>query len=394
MPQVIEIAEYGTAYVPQSELKRWDIERIRKRGVFEIARSFDGDNFELAVQGFVGQVPINDRLTIRIHPKLPVSNLFWMLDIVYKLDAFDTWDESLTSIGSIDDLFERLGSILAHRTSRRIQRGLYKNYIGISDDLEVVRGRINVAESMLRLSASPRLACEFQEHSADLVENQIVLFALDLIARSNIRNEISAGAVRRARQSLVSGVRLIPFNSSACVNRRYNRLNDDYRALHALSRFFIDHIGPSFIEGSHDVLPFVVDMPKLFETFVAEWLSANAPAELEISPQYTLNMKANVELQLRVDLVVKRRATGQVLAVMDTKYKNDERPSTSDVSQIALYAHETGAAKAILVYPKPLAQQLRASSKNVEIRSISLDLSQLPRPNCDVFLSELLSELA
>ena len=39
-------------------------------------------------------------------------------------------------------------------------------------------------------------------------------------------------------------------------------------------------------KGEYETIHFCVDMPMLFESFVAEWLKANAPVNLLVGAQY------------------------------------------------------------------------------------------------------------
>jgi hypothetical protein len=80
------------------------------------------------------------------------------------------------------------------------------------------------------------------------------------------------GQVRRAFRNLIGNVSLGPKSARDCVGRFYHRLNDDYQPMHGLARFLIEHSGPSAHAGEHEFLPFAVEMPTLFEAFVAEWL--------------------------------------------------------------------------------------------------------------------------
>ena len=130
-------------------------------------------------------------------------------------------------------------------------------------------------------------------------------------------------------------------------------------------------------------------MPLLFETFVAEWLQDHVPPELRISPQYRVNLEANVNLTFVMDILIKNKATGQVLAVLDTKYKRAARPDESDISQVTTYAVQMQAPKAILVYPSFETQLITVRIGDISVESLVFDITREDMGG-DAFLSELL----
>lgn len=83
-------------------------------------------------------MPVGDDLLVRVVPKVPVSNLFRMLEVAYNLSSFHLFEGDI-EIESIEDIYDRIVSILARRVIDRARKGLYRGYIGESDDLPYVR---------------------------------------------------------------------------------------------------------------------------------------------------------------------------------------------------------------------------------------------------------------
>ena len=122
-----------------------------------------------------------------------------------------------------------------------------------------------------------------------------------------------------------------PYTSESCVNRKYNRLNEDYRLLHSLFRFFLENTGPSHEVGDHTMLPFLVDMASLFELFVAKWLQAHPVEGIQTRAQERMLIGENEDLEFRIDLLVTDSAKGNVLAVADTKCKVPDSPDNDNL---------------------------------------------------------------
>src|SRR4051794_21290471 len=98
--------------------------------------------------------------------------------------------------------------------------------------------------------------------------------------------------------------------------RHYTRLNQDYAPLHALCAFFLDQSGPGHTVGDHTMIPFLVDMARLFEQFVAAWLERRLAATHRIASQ--VHTPVSSDLHFTIDLVI---SAGRQRWVVDTKYK-------------------------------------------------------------------------
>ena len=72
------------------------------------------------------------------------------------------------------------------------------------------------------------------------------------------------------------------------------------------------------------MLPFLIDMSKLYESFVAEWLRERLPKKFNIKSQERIILREGAPIFI-VDLVLYDALTGQPLGVLDTKYKVPER---------------------------------------------------------------------
>lgn len=164
------------------------------------------------------------------------------------------------------------------------------------------------------------------------------------------------------------------------MGRQYNRLNEDYRPLHALCRFFLEQSGASHEIGDRTTLPFLVDMARLYERFVAEWLKAHRetvlqPLGFDIKFQQRVYVGQGKALYFDIDLVLQNMATGAAKYVLDTKYKASTTPVSSDIAQVVAYAEAKGCQEAILVYPTPLSEALDIRVGSIRVRSLIFSLA-------------------
>jgi 5-methylcytosine-specific restriction enzyme subunit McrC len=138
------------------------------------------------------------------------------------------------------------------------------------------------------------------------------------------------------------------------------------------------------------MLPFLVNMPKLYEMFIAEWLKENLSDNINIRTQENVQIGEYGELNLRILL---DKNTMNPIAVMDTKYKNPDTPSQSDINQIATYALSLNVGKAILVYPSHLKKPFKWNAQGIIVQSYSFDIGENLENVGVIFLKSIFMEL-
>lgn len=389
--RTIKLTEYRSTSLTISELSAIEGElawqNFRDFLDVEFPSPKTNQRWSLTPRGFVGHLPVTPDLGIRIQPKVSLKNLFGMLAYAYRLRSFQIL-KGLTECDSLDGFFDRLVSILTQRVADRVRSGLYREYVSQSDLLQTIRGCIDVARQM-RTHGGVGMNCHFDEHTPDLVSNQIILWTLWRALRTGLCSEPVSQSIRRVVRTLQSSVTLTSMTARDCAEQSYHRLNEDYRALHALCRLILDCLGPSHEVGDQPMLPFIVNMNHLFEMFIAEWLNTNLDRRFCCHQQDRVSLGDRGGLVFRIDLVLCDASTMQPLCVLDTKYKTPDRPSQADINQAVTYATLKGCRHAVLVYPQGLEQRLDVSIGPVQVRSLTYQLDGDLEFGGQQFLNEL-----
>lgn len=295
-----------------------------------------------------------------------------MLEYAYRLDIkiFEDLYESET----LNDYYERLAKIFSLRILDRLKKGLFRKYLTLNEELPYLRGRIQF-QDVYRKPWNIYFPSSFQEHTSDIDDNKICAWTLYVIIRSGLCGEHSANHVRKAYRSLQRIVSVSPYTSKDCIKRFYDRLNEDYKILHALCRFFIENKGPTINIGDHSMMPFLIDMSKLYELFVAEWLKKNLPDGFYLKVQDKVTLGDSGEVLFKIDLVIIDKVTNTVKFVLDTKYKNTDHVSPPDIHQIVSYAEANDCEEGILIYPEPINQPLDTKIGGKRVRTLEFNIA-------------------
>ena len=389
----IELKEYETRRFPKGEISEELGMMIWQNYASQISidePSFkNGDQWCLTPNGWAGHMPLTPEFEISLLPKVDIKNLFGMLEYAYWVNSKSLkFLDGLTDCDSLEEFYETLAKFLALRVLDRGRKGFFRSYQPRKDRIPYVRGRFDVRKSCQKpWVVKPE--CSYEEHTSDVEDNQILAWTLRRILQSGACTERSLPQVRRAYQSLRGLATPIPCDPQDCMSRLYNRLNEDYQPMHALCRFFLEHSGPSHRIGDRTMVPFMVDMARLYELFVAEWLKAKMPPDYLVRPHEEVVIDQGGRVRFNIDLVVYDRDSQKALFVLDTKYKATDHPGNDDISQVVTYATTKDCDEAVLIYPKPLNMDIRIGKIRVRSLTFSLDgdLEEAGR----IFLEDLFS---
>ena len=374
------LAEHLTSAHGESILQRYG-----KQIDVEFPTPRTRNRWRLTSQGWVGAFRVDAETTLVVTPKVPVNNLGRMLLYAYDL-PINTF-AGLVNCSTMVELYNQLARILAREILGLLRQGLYQSYQPLAEDRSAIRGRIDV-DRLSRSGPRPVVRCRFSNRTADVSENQLLLWTVSRVLRSGLCSDDVQRELRECYRHVSGVVSLVPITSSK-LNIRYNRLSERYKVAHALCRLFLETGGPVPGQGDVATVPFLLEMPRLFETFVAHWLRSHCGNRYRIESQERSIVGDNRRLDFYIDIVLYDRAIGKAVCVLDTKYKNAEAPSTDDVSQVSSYALLKECDHAGLVYPTGVTGGWEGQLGRVRTFRATFDIGR----NLDTAGAEFLSAL-
>ena len=391
----LKLVEYVPQRLPASALPDWLGQRLWAEygGVVDVAfpSPKTAVSWQLTAQGYAGYIPLDPTLHIQLIPKVAVDNLVYLLAYVYGLDEWRLL-AGVQAAASLPGFYEQLADLLARRVLRRVRLGVQQQYVVQERPLSYIRGQLR-PDLGGRPTSQTVLTCRYQEQTAVIPENQLLVYTLGHLARSGL---LAGGVQQRVGQAYrllrgIVGEPKRPFTVADCQAINYTRLNQDYQPLHALCRFFLTHTVPTLPQqGQAQTIPFLVNMAQLYERFVAIWLQANLPTGWTLQVQEQVAVGQDEALRFNIDLVL-YDPQGQPHLVIDSKYKTPDAPSNPDFTQVVVYAQAKGCQQAVLVYPEPLPRPLEVTLAGVRVRSLTFSLAGDVAENGRNFLKSLFS---
>lgn len=375
---LVQLREYGEA--AGARLSSGEAHVLASTGLVEPVRTDDPHWWELRPGGKVGVVRVGT-LEVRVAPKVDIDRIVFMLG--YRLRGI-TWLDAPVPVDSADDVVHVLGEILTRSVKDAIRPGLLQGYRVTEESAPVVRGRIRIDEQLKRRPGVwLPLEVAYDDFTVDIPENQVLRAALERMQR----NSLVPDPLRRRMSGLLLQFadvsRLVP--GAPVPETRITRLNRRYELALELARLVLKSSSFEHRIGDTPVDGFVLDVPKIFEDFVAaalrDDLTRLSPGS-SVQWQYSTTLDDEGLIDLRPD-VVWLNAANSPIAVVDAKYKS-EKPSgfpNADTYQALAYATVMDLRDAHLVFAKGnepvLIYQVRHS--DIRIHAHALDLAQAPR---------------
>jgi 5-methylcytosine-specific restriction enzyme subunit McrC len=343
---------------------------------------------------YVGLIMLPSGTRLQITPKVPVSNLFYMISVAFDL----AWPfrEEFARVEVFEDVLAAIAQIFAELVERRIESGLYRSYVEEEENLSYIRGRISFADDVRQnLLARHRIYCRYAEFTWDIEENQIIRQVAHLLSGWGFHTKLRLRLSRL--DTALSEVQPTALASSVIGRFRYSRLNDDYRQIHQLCRLFLEGSSLSEQLGICDSRTFLLDMNKLFEAFVTQILQERVDVHIRVVAQSELPLGEDDKVKMRPDLIIE--SEGKPVLVADCKYKQAESDTykNHDFYQVLAYCTAARVRRGLLIYPLhsgPVQDFVKVRNVDVIIEQTEINLG-LPfsefRDECGRFCDAVLS---
>jgi len=299
----------------------------------------------ITASSYVGTIVTPD-VEVRVRPKVPLENLFLMLDVGLPPDA---WRAETALFGTDRDLLPAVALFFARTLERTLASGLLRSYRSENDRLVALRGRIDLPAQLRHPGLETPIACAFEEYTADIIENRYLKSAV----RRLLRVPRVSGIARRgllqqlARFEEVAGVSVEP---DATDRMHFTRINQHYRPSLRLARIVLENLTLTDREGSAPSTSFMIDMNDLFQRFLADRLRRALHGTLRVVEEPTTYLDVEQQVRMYPDLVFSRN--GRTVYVGDAKYKLSDSglARNADYYQLLAYTTALGLPAGILVY--------------------------------------------
>lgn len=348
MPEVIQLAEYQTSLpvlLEPADLAR--LESVPGERLAATPTSRPGW-FRLRASSWVGQVQLGS-VEVRIMPK--VEDLANVLMMFTSAAGITDWSPSPARYAS-GGLVEGVADLLLRTIDQTTRRGLLHGYRTREERLPVLRGRLRVAELATRPWEPWPAPCRYEEFTADIAENRVLLAAVALVRRWVVGPPIRRLAAElEDRFADVGGddhTVFDPLLEAAAM--RWSPINDHYQPAVRLAALVLEGFAVTHAVGRTEGVAFLVDMNRLYERWIGAELTARLWPGIDVVEQDRVLLADRPSVPMNPDLLF--RVGGRPVLVGDVKYKltGSGLARNADWYQLLAYATALDLPRGVLVY--------------------------------------------
>ncbi|MCC2980053.1 McrC family protein [Sphingomonas sp. IC4-52] len=330
--------------------------------------------------GWIGHIPLNDRVTLAVRTKVPVANLERIIDkATFPPHAFKTlttyrrrYAETNERPASLMDVLAD-GFIAALRAVR--DQGLLKSYMEREHVGTSPSGRLDPMRSLIRtrIAGTPIAVSSRYERTFDCASNRILSLALDRLIH---RYHSATGRAPSRAASLAELRAWLPRVGRPTrwevrpegIGRQILWLpqqHGDYAPALTLAGYLVADLGISLLgeDGMADAAVALINMDHVFEGYCRNVLRQRLGAGYRVldgnvqgeagaqMPLFTTSGVPSADASTaEPDIVIKRSGTARML--IDVKYRQGSAvPAREVMNQLACYAARFECNQVMALYP-------------------------------------------
>ena len=332
--------------------------------------------YHLTPGSMVGAVETGG-LSVVIEPKIGIVTLLSLACYAIERVKFQRGDFDFREEHALPDV---LALSLSLQARRAFSQGLLHGYRVEEQALLTLRGRVRFAEQVARRFDFPMpVELQYDEFTEDILPNQLIKAAAHRLTRTRLR---SAGVRRDLGwvAGTLADVSLREFPPASVPEVAFDRLNEHYRGVAALSRLILRHGAFEAGRGPVRASGFLMDMNDVFQEFLTQALREEmgaSPRTLQSDREVRgLTLDHDRRVTLKPDLTWWDGPT--CTFVGDAKYKNltARRVPNSDLYQMLSYVTALDLPGGLLVYAQgevdDESYEVRHAGKRLEVASLDL----------------------
>lgn len=223
-----------------------------------------------------------------------------------------------------ENIHNLLAAILSNGINRQIKRNLCREYVNTVDEQSVLRGKINIPESIRNIiTRKQQLVCEFDELTINCLFNRILKSSALLLARHDGVDYKWKTALNRALRYMRE-VENISLRAISWPRLQYYKNNADYRLLIGICQLLAEGLILTTETGEYRLATFLKpdNIHKLFEKFLLAYFEKEHPKLHPKSSQIPWSVDdgyMDALPSMHSDITLSDEKSGRIL-IIDAKY--------------------------------------------------------------------------
>lgn len=324
-----------------------------------------------------------------------IKNIFYMLTYSFQVLKQSTYERvSSESFESVENLF---AAILNRGVSHILKQGLYKEYVEIKDNLQRIKGKLDVNQTIKnRINNSNLVGCKFDELSVDNKFNRIIKTTMTHLLNLKEVADIQKKQLKQNISLMGEVTEIVNLKTIRWDTLHFHSNNQTYKMLINICYFIMNSLIQTDESGKYKMMKFTDEyMAKVYEKFVLEYYRKHHPEVSTSSKKIDWNideinqtalmflpeMKSDIMLKkCEKTLIIDTKYYGKIL----TNYREKQSYISNNLYQIHTYVknydkEKTGKVSGLLLYAQTENDDLKEGEIKLDGNMFvikTLDLNQ------------------
>ena len=237
-----------------------------------------------------------------------VKNIYYMLCYSFYGERLNLKDEAYLGEEAFENIYNLFSLLLCLILKKQVKKGIYRNYNYYVDEVNRVKGKINISETIKANNLSnKRVVCEYDEYDENCLLNKVIKTTIQYLIRSP---KIGSNTKIELKKLLLyfSKVDIIDIKTIKWDQIKFNRNNISYKYVTDLCRLILEGLIVSDKRGKNKYQEFLDDtrVSTIYENFIRSYYRKHYPMfnsssrKININPNQISNipiMKTDVTLE-------------------------------------------------------------------------------------------------
>lgn len=208
-----------------------------------------------------------------------VKNIYYMLCYSFFGEQLNEKDEAELGDEAFDNIYNLFSLLLCLILKKQIKKGLPREYVAITDEIPIIKGKININQTINSNSLfNKKITCDFDEYNENFLLNKVIKTTLFHLIKSNKIGLQTKNALKKLL-NYFSKIDLIEIKLIKWDQIRFNRNNMSYKYAVDLCKLILNGLIVSDKRGENKFKEFLDDtrISILYESFIKAYFRKHYP---------------------------------------------------------------------------------------------------------------------
>lgn len=252
-----------------------------------------------------------------------VKNIYYMLCYSFYGELLSEKEEASLGSEAFDNIYNLFSLLLCLLLKKQIKKGMYKDYNDIKDETNIIRGKININESINNSSIiKKKFICEHDQYDENCLLNQVIKTTIFYLLRSNKIGQSTKDELKKLN-IYFNNVAILEIRTIIWDSIRLNRNNMSYKFVVDICKLILKGLIVSDKNGNNKFKEFLDDskISTIYENFIKAYYRKHYPELNARSKKLYLTdkpMSSNIPM-MKTDITLEYN---NKMLIIDAKFYN------------------------------------------------------------------------